>query len=74
VQYYGQGGLSMGAGAGIAVGVLASVGLLLAFAAVWRRRTSRSATPRSMCCCATLSLVLFRAWTVLSCCSWASIQ
>lgn len=40
-QYYGQGGLSMGAGAGIAIGVIAFVGVLLAFAALWRRRTSR---------------------------------
>ena len=42
-QYYGQGGLSMGAGAGIAIGVIAFVGVLLAFAALWRRRTSRCA-------------------------------
>ncbi|KAK9839259.1 hypothetical protein WJX81_004536 [Elliptochloris bilobata] len=39
--YFGQGGLTMGAGAGIAVGVIVFVGVLLAFAALWRRRTSR---------------------------------
>ena len=33
----------MGAGAGIAIGVIAFVGVLLAFAALWRRRTSRCA-------------------------------
>ena len=34
----------MAAGAGIAIGVIAFVGVLLAFATLWRRRTSRCVT------------------------------